>query len=108
MKKLILVSLLLSFGSFAQDARATFLKKQTLELDSGLSLQQVVKIMGQPDKVDQSTCGGNAHPWTCRIYDYTYNLGYNYGQNLFVSVVTVYFRKSGSGWEVNNWNTSSF
>lgn len=76
------------------DAEYPSVEKQ-MKLDVGMTMEAVRALLGDPDAIDQATCGAKtAEPWPCRIW--TFNGGE-------FRRFRVHFQKGDAGWVVNSW-----
>jgi hypothetical protein len=67
-----------------------------MKLQEGMTMQQVQKLLGEPDEVSSGTCGAlTKNPWRCRIWTYK-GSGYR--------IFHVTFSQADKGWVVNDWN----
>jgi hypothetical protein len=71
----------------------------TMQLHPGMQQDQVIAIMGHPDKTSETTCGSQSAngAWSCQIWEY---------DELSGNTVLVYFGQSTDGtWTLNNYTT---
>lgn len=72
---------------------------QQRRLMAGLTMTQVIDAMGEPDSVEQTTCGANTpKPWQCRLWDYRDGNG---------RVFTLMFDWFKAAWTLNSWRSFS-
>lgn len=76
-------------------------KAAILALDEGMSMKEVRRMMGDPDKSESRTCGSKTKsPWDCRIWTYE---GYDDSGTHHTLRVT-FQRLDGGTWIVNGWS----
>jgi hypothetical protein len=67
-----------------------------MRLDTGMTIEQVVAVLGEPDDVEQMTCGSKTkEPWVCRSLVYRETDGYRR--------FDVVFQRVQGAWLVNGW-----
>lgn len=72
------------------------LPSQTRRLVAGMTEARVMTVLGEPDSVEQTTCGTNTpKPWACRLWDY------REGGRVF----TLSFDNSRVEWTLNSWRS---
>lgn len=70
--------------------------QQQLKLDEGMTMQEVLDLLGEPDSTESSTCGtATKKPWPCRTWEYR-------GGGRFFRVL---FQQDGKYWTVNSWTS---
>lgn len=82
-------------------------KLASQQLTHGIIRNEALKILGKPDKIEGSICGGNsqAGPWMCVIWTYTFVHGVT-APFVATSQLVLTFQKADNEneWSLNSWN----
>ncbi len=87
MLTVLLISALASYPSSTQQ----------LQLEDGMTTTDVATILGAPDDVENSTCGGDHKPFPCRIW--------NYRSQPRGKWFAVFFESDKGTWRATAWTT---
>jgi hypothetical protein len=78
--------------------RAPTLKEQSLLLKTGMTEQEVTKLLGLPSKAEVGQCAENTPtPWACKTW--------TYGSAPFYAL-QAFFRETAGEWRLASWNVA--